>query len=423
MEATYKVVATDKAGNITTVTVTMKTIASISESIKDLTENNVTGDDTDAIKVVEEALAAVDKTNASPTEKDEITTAQENIEALQKAIEETEKEVSDIEAEAGALNPDTVTSDDKAEVEQFIGEMTDKLDDANLTEAQKDRIQQSIDEAKEILDKIAEDQENLNDALDSVPAVDTDNVTDSDIDNLEEVKENLEELLNDENYTAEEKAEIQGKLDEIKDIANDIGETYEIVHGADGKWTKGSSKTLGFTADGLFKLFVEVRVDGNVIIRDVDYTAQSGSTIVTFNKDYLDTLSVGKHKLEVVYDILGEESIADCEFTVKAKPADNSDKTEPATTPAPSPVPTAKPTAKPTVTPEPSEEPVEEPDTTITEVDPGDETQQKDEVETVTPQEPAETSSFPVLPIIIAVAAIFIIIIIFKKKNKEETEE
>ena len=30
---------------------------------------------------------------------------------------------------------------------------------------------------------------------------------------------------------------------------------YEIIHGADGKWTEGSSKTLGFTANGLFKLF------------------------------------------------------------------------------------------------------------------------------------------------------------------------
>ena len=323
----YVVVAADKAGNSTKVTVQMKTIASISETIKDLTEENVTADNADTIKDVEEALAAVDETDASPTEKDEIAAAQENIDALQKVIEDTEKEVSDIETEAGALNPDTVTSDDKPEVEQFIGEMTDKLDDANLTEAQKDRIQQSIDEAEGILDKMAEDQEKLNDALDSVPAVDTDNVTGGDIDNLQTAKENLEELLNDENYTAEEKAEIQDKLDEIKDIANDIGKTYKIIHGAGGNWTKGSSKTLGFTANGLFKLFVEVRVDGNVITRDVDYTAQSGSTIVTLNKSYLDTLSVGKHKLEVVYDVLGTEHIADCEFTVKAKPAENTSDT------------------------------------------------------------------------------------------------
>jgi LPXTG-motif cell wall-anchored protein len=117
------------------------------------------------------------------------------------------------------------------------------------------------------------------------------------------------------------KNDLCGLNDVYKDIADEIGSTYVITHGADGKWTKGSSKTLGFTANGLFKLFKEVRVDGNVLVKDTDYTAISGSTIVTLKQSYLDTLSVGKHKLEVFYDILGEEHIADCEFTIKAKPA------------------------------------------------------------------------------------------------------
>ena len=60
----------------------------------------------------------------------------------------------------------------------------------------------------------------------------------------------------------------------------------------------------------------------------------SGSTVVTLSKSYLDTLSVGKHKLEVVYEVLGEKHIADCEFTVKAKPVSNTATTAPAT-PAP----------------------------------------------------------------------------------------
>lgn len=41
-------------------------------------------------------------------------------------------------------------------------------------------------------------------------------------------------------------------------------------------------------------------VDGTLIDAD-KYTAASGSTVITLKKDYLDTLSVGKHTLTVVY--------------------------------------------------------------------------------------------------------------------------
>ena len=38
------------------------------------------------------------------------------------------------------------------------------------------------------------------------------------------------------------------------------------------------------------------------MIQGKDYTAVSGSTIITFNADYLKTLSVGKHTVVMKYD-------------------------------------------------------------------------------------------------------------------------
>lgn len=319
----YVVVATDKAGNSTTVTVTMKTIDSISETIKELTENNVTGDEAETIQAVEDILAAVDTTNATQAEKDALADAQANVEKLQQVIKDTEDEVKALEDTLTGYDKETVKTTDEAAIDKLIDDLTEVQDDSNLTDRQKDRIQQAIDKAEELLEKIIEDQEKLDDALTSVPDIDTDNLTDDDIDNLENAKDALEELLEDENYTPEEKADIQEKLDEIKAIAEDIGKTYRIVRGANDHWTDGSSSTLSFTANGELRLFKEVRVDGRVIAKDVDYTVRSGSTIVTLNKSYLDTLSVGEHKLEVVYDVLGTEYIADCKFTIKAKPVVN----------------------------------------------------------------------------------------------------
>ena len=76
--------------------------------------------------------------------------------------------------------------------------------------------------------------------------------------------------------------------------------TYKFIEGANGSWTKNSGKNLGFKVNGEFSKFTGVKVDGTLIGND-KYTAVSGSTIVTLKKDYLETLSVGKHTLSVVY--------------------------------------------------------------------------------------------------------------------------
>ena len=80
------------------------------------------------------------------------------------------------------------------------------------------------------------------------------------------------------------------------------GETpnYKIIEGANGTWTQNSDGTLTFRANGDFSKFTGVKIDGT-LIDPKNYTAKSGSTIITLKADYLKTLSVGTHKLTVVY--------------------------------------------------------------------------------------------------------------------------
>ena len=80
------------------------------------------------------------------------------------------------------------------------------------------------------------------------------------------------------------------------------GETpnYKIIEGANGAWTQNSDGTLTFRANGDFSKFTGVKVDGTLIDAK-NYTAKSGSTIITLKADYLKTLSVGAHNLTVVY--------------------------------------------------------------------------------------------------------------------------
>ena len=75
---------------------------------------------------------------------------------------------------------------------------------------------------------------------------------------------------------------------------------YKIIEGANGAWTQNSDGTLTFRANGDFSRFTGVKVDGTLIAAK-NYTAVSGSTVITLKADYLKTLSVGTHKLTVVY--------------------------------------------------------------------------------------------------------------------------
>ena len=90
--------------------------------------------------------------------------------------------------------------------------------------------------------------------------------------------------------------------------------TYNFIDGANGEWLKNSNKDLGFKTDGEFSKFTGVKVDGTLIGVD-KYTAVTGSTLVTLKKDYLETLSVGKHTLSVVYT----DGECTTEFEVKNK--------------------------------------------------------------------------------------------------------
>ena len=98
---------------------------------------------------------------------------------------------------------------------------------------------------------------------------------------------------------------------------------YKFLEGANGKWTKSSDKNLAFRANGEFSKFTGVKVDGTKIDAD-KYTAVSGSTIVNLKKEYLETLSVGKHTLTVVYT----DGECSTEFEIKAASTTKKDTTD-----------------------------------------------------------------------------------------------
>ena len=72
-----------------------------------------------------------------------------------------------------------------------------------------------------------------------------------------------------------------------------------IIKGDNQSVTEKEEKALSVTSNASYDDFIEVKVDGTTL--DISkYTKVKGSTIITLNADYVSTLSVGTHTLDVV---------------------------------------------------------------------------------------------------------------------------
>ncbi len=90
--------------------------------------------------------------------------------------------------------------------------------------------------------------------------------------------------------------------------------TYEIIEGADQTMIKDDNKGVTLKIDGDLDKFVSVFIDGKEVGKE-HYTAVSGSTIITFNSEYIRTLSVGVHTVRVQFT----DGVVQTTLTMKEK--------------------------------------------------------------------------------------------------------
>ena len=76
---------------------------------------------------------------------------------------------------------------------------------------------------------------------------------------------------------------------------------YEIIEGANSSYDVTDSNGITIKANGKFDKFKGIEIDGKEVDKS-NYIAKAGSTIVTLKTDYLNTLSIGEHKIKILYD-------------------------------------------------------------------------------------------------------------------------
>lgn len=97
---------------------------------------------------------------------------------------------------------------------------------------------------------------------------------------------------------------------------------YKVIEGADATYTINKDGNLTMRADSKYKNFKGIEIDGKTV-DSKNYTAWSGSTYVKFKKDFVNTLSVGKHTVKFKFT----DGYATTSLTIAKK--DNSDTKNP----------------------------------------------------------------------------------------------
>ena len=294
-DAVYSIVATDKAGNVTTYNITMKPIASLTERIDDITVANVNSDNKDDIETVKALIAAVDTENASAAEKEALQNIVNKCDALLDAIVAADNAgATENTNKVENITSDNVKPEDKNDLIAAKEDLENALENFkdNYSEQEKIELQNKLDQVNEALDSLGK-TENAQNLLTELPnTVEPDDTSTEVL--INEAKEQFDKLTDHEKSLIPEELKIKLKslLDQLID--------YQIIDGNNSHWTAGEDGSLTITANGPVEKFVGIEVDGNIVVA-TNYTIKSGSTIITLKPEYLNTLSIGKHTLTVIY--------------------------------------------------------------------------------------------------------------------------
>ena len=75
---------------------------------------------------------------------------------------------------------------------------------------------------------------------------------------------------------------------------------YKVIEGADATYTINKDGSLTMRADGKYKNFKGIEIDGKTV-DSKNYTAWSGSTYIKFKKEFMNTLAAGDHTVRFNY--------------------------------------------------------------------------------------------------------------------------
>ena len=239
-DATYIIVATDKAGNETIVSITMKPLTDLAE---DITDDNIALEDEAELEkseeILKEALKEENLSKLTPEEDEAIREKLSEIQGLLQNIDEVQNVIDLLESLPSAYKKDGET------VNPYV---SDRMDD------EEQNLYSAVKAAYKAYNKLSAHQQSL---------IST---------GLKHNLSNLRKVLTD----------------------------YRITDG-DGKvWVYDTNGTITFTANGPVCRFENALIDGKKVPAE-EMKVTKGSTVVEVDAGYLYRLGLGDHTFQMEY--------------------------------------------------------------------------------------------------------------------------
>ena len=214
-DTAYTVVATDKAGNETSVTFTMKPISEISEPIDALTTDNVKSSDSQTISDVKAAVAAVDTANATDSEKEALKAITDKASELENVIDDTKAEMNRIGEAINGYSEETVKSSDAPAIGKLVEDIKALTDADNITADERANLEKLCAKAENLLAKIAETKAEYERIIAAANGYDEATVTSADKDDLIQLNEDIYALAISDNATSDELQNLDAAHDKV----------------------------------------------------------------------------------------------------------------------------------------------------------------------------------------------------------------
>ena len=163
----------------------------------------------------------------------------------------------------------------------------------------------------------AADYSRVNEAISRVNSIDKELY-----ENYNKVEKALYQI--DWNKSKQEQATVDGYADAINKAIEGLVKkniSYKVIEGEGETFVKESGKDISIRIDHEYTENVKVEVDDQKVDK-VHYKVTKGSTIITFDDMYLNTLAVGTHHVKVTF----EDGIATTTLVIKEQTKDDNNR-------------------------------------------------------------------------------------------------
>ena len=208
-------------------------IADVEEDYAGFSEDTVKSSDIPALdEIVSKVNEIKDRYgfNLTDEEKQLLEDILDGVEKLREKITETEEKLEEIKDIENNFNPENVSSDDKAAIEDKIDEI-EAVNPDNLTDEQREEYEEIKAGFEALLEEIAAAEKDVADIGTELEMFDEKRVTIFWEDDIEALKAKIDELLTDENMGETEKAklnEYKAQAEKLIEIINDPCEYFSL---------------------------------------------------------------------------------------------------------------------------------------------------------------------------------------------------